>query len=450
MDSLYQFIFDNGSGNVSADLAMLTLSLVVLLQGFFLSVFSRKVDELEIFVQKFEKSSQAGKIQKIEDNINLFRTEILRAIADSKKAEVIAEIQPLSETQDVSEAESSKKNVAVEEIAQAEFQPQAQKELVKAESLQVELAQEEPKKEIVQRRSVFEGLSRTRSSLIEKIKSVFSNGQQLSAENLEELEAQLVGSDMGIALTSKLLEELKTDLKGGQQLGQSDVVDILKLKIEKILVNGSVPSEPEAAAIKVILMVGVNGAGKTTTSAKLAHEYKNQGKKVLLVAADTFRAAAVDQLKIWADRLDVEVLIGAENSKPSTVVFEAMEKAKADGFEVVIIDTAGRLQNKSNLMQELSGVKNAVSRHIEGQPSEVLLVVDGASGQNAISQAREFQEAAGITGVIVTKLDGTPKGGSVVAIKSELGIPVRYIGVGEGIEDLRSFDAHEFAAALLG
>ena len=198
----------------------------------------------------------------------------------------------------------------------------------------------------------------------------------------------------------------------------------------------------------VVMLVGVNGAGKTTTAAKLASQWKDEGKSVLLVAAYTFRAAAVDQLAHWGEKLDVEVVRGPENCKPATVVFDAMEVAMQKQVDVVIIDTAGRLHTKSNLMQELEGVKNIIKKARPMAPHETVLVVDGASGQNAVQQAREFHSSVALTGVTVTKLDGTPRGGTVIAIAKELGIPIRYIGVGEGEHDLRPFDGAAFIEAF--
>ena len=206
-------------------------------------------------------------------------------------------------------------------------------------------------------------------------------------------------------------------------------------------------AEPAAAPI-VIIVVGVNGVGKTTTIGKLGHYYRDQGRKVLLAAADTFRAAAIDQLEIWGDRSGIEVIKHSEGSDPAAVAFDAAQAAKARNVDVLIIDTAGRLHTKSNLMEELKKIHRVVAREITGAPHEVLLVLDATTGQNAISQAKLFQQAVQVTGAVLTKLDGTAKGGVVVAIKSELGLPVKWIGVGEKIDDLRPFEAHDFAAAL--
>ena len=197
------------------------------------------------------------------------------------------------------------------------------------------------------------------------------------------------------------------------------------------------------------MVVGVNGVGKTTSIGKLAAMFKSKGHSVMLAAADTFRAAAVDQLEQWGNRLGVKVVRGADEAKPSTVVFSAMEQAKADNVDILIIDTAGRLHTKTSLMQELSGVRNIISRHEASAPHEVLLVIDGTTGQNGLVQAQQFHDATKLSGIVVTKLDGTAKGGIVVAIQNELGVPVRYIGVGEGLEDLRPFNSEEFVDALL-
>lgn len=450
MDAIYHFIFEHGSGNVSADLAFVALALVVVGQALFLSVLSRKVAELQSIAKLWEKSSQAGKLQKLEDLVLQFRTEVMRSLSGKGPT------PPDLESTEKKTHELVERALTEQHLEQLSAQNQQAQDPKLDLAIPSEAPEAAPAHEAERRAGgVFRGLARTRNALLDKIKSVFSSSPTLSKENVEELEAQLIGADLGVALSEKLLEELKSDVKDGKVLEQSAVLQTLKSKVEKILLNGGAPN-PEIKPVKaaesalVIMMVGVNGAGKTTTSAKLAHRFKQEGYSPLLVAADTFRAAAVDQLKSWADRLQIPIIMGPENCKPATVVFEAMERAKKGDIDVVIVDTAGRLHTQSNLMNELSGVRNAISRHIADAPQEVLLVVDGSSGQNAIAQAREFQQATGLTGVIVTKLDGTPKGGSVVAIKSELGIPVRYIGVGETPEDLQVFDAKEFSTALLG
>lgn len=470
MDAIYQFILDYGSGNVTADLALTALGLAIIVQALFLSALSRKLAELQDIAQKWERSSQGGKIQKLEDALSEFRTEVMRALAGLESRAELEE-KKTEELKDL-----AVKNLEVEKVVEAALQPEEAiepeeafktEEIGKLEEItEIAPVEKVPAEEAVvavaveplavkPKVGVFQGLSRTRNALLEKIKSVFIGETKLSDENIEELEAQLIGADLGVTLSEKLLSELKVEIKSGKLIEQSEFLNTLKNKVETILVNGGaavreVKPEKTADKVLVVMMVGVNGAGKTTTSAKLAHRMKQEGFSPLLVAADTFRAAAVDQLKVWGERIDVPVVCGAENAKPSTVVFDAMTRVKQGGIDAVIIDTAGRLQNKTNLMQELSGISNAISRHIEGAPQEIILVVDGSSGQNAISQAREFQQATGLTGVIVTKLDGTPKGGSVVAIKSELGIPVRYIGIGEGLDDLQVFNAREFSEALLG
>ena len=298
-------------------------------------------------------------------------------------------------------------------------------------------------------------LKKSRVGFFEKIRSVFSGKPKLDEDAVADLEAILVSSDLGIKTASSLLDELKTDVKSGAEISEGGLAGILKYKLLTILEHGSqrgpiiAPRRREDGPV-VVLIVGVNGAGKTTTVAKLAHQWKNQGSQVLMVAADTFRAAAVEQLHEWGRRLGIPVISGAPQAKPQTVVFDALVRAKQEPVDVVIIDTAGRLHTKQNLMDELEGIRNAVSRHFPAAPDEVILVVDGSTGQNAISQAREFDAATKLTGLVVTKLDGTSKGGVVVAIKEELGIPIRYIGVGEGQEDLRPFVARDFVEAILG
>jgi|GEM_PF-53694 len=301
--------------------------------------------------------------------------------------------------------------------------------------------------------SLAQRLDKTRKGLFERFRGVFSTRPKIDAETIDELEAILVGSDLGVKNIRELLAEVRQSLTLGQVLSEGAVKAIIKSKLLTMLEKGSplagipTPHRNEDGPV-VILVVGVNGAGKTTTAAKLAGLFKKDGAETLLVAADTFRAAAVEQLHEWGRRLGVAVISGADNAKPQTVVFDAMERAMAENVDCVIIDTAGRLHTKQNLMDELSGIRNAIERHLPGAPHEILLVIDGSTGQNGLNQAREFNAASGVTGLVVTKLDGTSKGGILVAIKDELGIPVRYIGTGERVEDLEPFSPRDFVEAL--
>lgn len=296
-------------------------------------------------------------------------------------------------------------------------------------------------------------LEKTRKGFFGKLKELFISKKVLDEATAEELEALLISCDLGVKTVATLMETVRTHIRAKGELEESALLNMLAAEIELIL-KSDVPDEAKIIADRrpdgplVVLVVGVNGVGKTTTVAKLASRWKGEGKRVLMVAADTFRAAAVEQLKSWGEKLDIPVVAGVVEAKPATVVFDGMKRAQEENFDVLIIDTAGRLHNKSNLMQELEGVRNAIVRHQPTAPHETILVVDGATGQNALQQAKEFNDAVTLSGLIVTKLDGSPKGGIVVAIKEALGVPVRYIGVGESQEDLRPFVAADFARAL--
>ena len=296
-------------------------------------------------------------------------------------------------------------------------------------------------------------LEKTRKGLFDRFKGVFTGRPKVDADTIDELEAVLVGSDLGVKNIRETLSAVRDDLSNGVDLSEGGVKAIVKSKLLALLERGSpISAIPTPRRTNdgpfVLLVVGVNGAGKTTSAAKLAARFQRDGASTILVAADTFRAAAVEQLHEWGRRIGVPVVSGAENAKPQTVVYDAMQRAMSDRVDCVIIDTAGRLHTKQSLMDELSGIRNAIEKHVPGAPHEVLLVLDGSTGQNALNQAREFNASAGLTGLIVTKLDGTSKGGIVVAIKEELGIPVRYIGVGEKAEDLEPFSPRDFVEAI--
>ena len=295
------------------------------------------------------------------------------------------------------------------------------------------------------------GMAKSRTSLLGKLKGLFTGKKSVDISSLDDLEEMLITSDVGARVADSLVTCVRERASGDREISESELKELLKEGIRKELI--ALPDEhrlyhPVGSPL-VILVVGVNGVGKTTTVAKLATRYKDQGKKVIAIAADTFRAAAVQQLNEWGNRSGFTVFSGAENAKPAAVVFDGMVAAKEQGADVVLIDTAGRLHTKSNLMQELEGVRNSIRRHVPDAPHETILVVDGISGQNALSQAREFNASTPLTGLVVTKLDGTPKGGIIVAISQELKIPVFYVGVGEKAKDLIQFSVEEFVAGLL-
>ncbi len=310
---------------------------------------------------------------------------------------------------------------------------------------------EEIAKEITEETALSRGLKKSRTGFLARLTSFFSGRASVDSSTLEDLEELLILSDVGAKCASDLVTEAREAAeKSPQGLAQQELREILKSGIRKRLV-----ATPESHEIYhpvrsplIVLVVGVNGVGKTTTVAKLATKYMGQGKKVLAVAADTFRAAAVEQLAEWSSRVGFTLVRGNEGAKPSAVVFDGMKAAKDGAFDVVLIDTAGRLHTKSNLMQELEGVRNSIRKHFPDGPHETVLVLDGVSGQNALSQAREFNQAVSLTGIVVTKLDGTPKGGVIVAISQELQLPVFYIGVGEKVEDLLAFNPAGFVDAL--
>jgi len=291
-----------------------------------------------------------------------------------------------------------------------------------------------------------EGLSKTRKNLVEKVETVFK-GRKIDAETLEELEETLIVSDLGIRASTEIVEFLREKARKGEMRDTDSVRDFLKQEMTAIL-GASRPLSLSGEKPYVILTVGVNGVGKTTTIGKLAGRFVSEGRSVLVGAADTFRAAAIEQLEIWSQRAGAQLVKHESGSDPAAVAFDAVEAAKARKIDVVIIDTAGRLHTKSPLMDELKKVRRVIDKAFPGAPHETLLVVDATTGQNALKQAEMFHHAVGVTGIALTKLDGTAKGGIVFAIHRELGIPIRLIGVGEGVEDLRDFDSKEFVEAL--
>lgn len=293
-----------------------------------------------------------------------------------------------------------------------------------------------------------EGLTKTRKSLTEKIEKVIIGYADIDDDLLDELEDALIQADVGVKTSLQLMDDVRAGIKKKQINSPEDLKPFLIKRITEMLNEGSDETNIAKSGPTVILVIGVNGVGKTTTIGKLGRYYKEQGKNVMFVAADTFRAAAIDQLEIWGQRVNVPVIKHEEGSDPAAVVFDAVKAAIARKVDILIIDTAGRLHNKANLMTELNKIQRVIKREIAEAPHETLLVLDATTGQNAISQAELFTKSAPISGLVLTKLDGTAKGGVVIGLKSELSMPVKWIGVGEGMDDLRPFVANDFAAAL--
>ncbi len=290
------------------------------------------------------------------------------------------------------------------------------------------------------------GLKKTKEKLFGSLRTLLG-GRQLSEELLEELEEKLIEADMGVATAAQIRSDLQLAYKEKRLSKGDEVIDFLKQELKSYWppVDRSVRFAPEGPT--VILIAGINGSGKTTSVAKLTWHFKNQGKRVILAAADTFRAAAVEQLTIWADRLGVEIIKGS-GADPAAVVFDACDAARARGADILLVDTAGRLHTQDNLMRELTKIRNVVAKKIPGAPHEVLLVLDATTGQNAINQAKAFTAAIDVTGIMLAKLDGTAKGGIVVAIRNEVKLPVKFIGLGEKYEDIEPFDPDQFVDAL--
>jgi fused signal recognition particle receptor len=296
-----------------------------------------------------------------------------------------------------------------------------------------------------------EGLTKTRDNFSSKVNDLVARYRKVDEEFFEELEEILIQADVGFETVMQLIDELKMEVKRKNIQDSKDVQSVISEKLVEIYREADDTSTEiniQENALTVILFVGVNGVGKTTTIGKLAHKYKTEGKTVLLAAGDTFRAGAIEQLEVWGDRVGVEVIKQAAGSDPAAVMFDAVQSAKARNADILLCDTAGRLQNKVNLMKELEKVKRVIEREVPGAPHEVLLVLDATTGQNALIQAKTFKEATNVSGIVLSKLDGTAKGGIVLAIRNELKIPVKLVGLGEKMDDLQEFDAEKYVYGL--
>ncbi|MFK2824968.1 signal recognition particle-docking protein FtsY [Bacillus sp. B190/17] len=295
------------------------------------------------------------------------------------------------------------------------------------------------------------GLAKTRDNFSNKVNDLVARYRKIDEDFFEELEEILIGADVGFDTVMELIEQLKHEVKRRNTKDPAEVRDIITEKLVAIYQGGEESSNElniQEEGLTVILFVGVNGVGKTTTIGKLAHKFKSEGKKVLLAAGDTFRAGAIEQLEVWGERTGVEVIKQGEGSDPAAVMYDAVQAAKSRQVDILLCDTAGRLQNKVNLMKELEKVKRVIEREIPGAPHEVLIVLDATTGQNAMVQAKTFKEATDVSGIVLTKLDGTAKGGIVLAIRKELEIPVKFVGLGEKMDDLQPFDAEKYVYGL--
>ncbi len=377
-----------------------------------------------------------------EDEIEPNTTE------ETKNEEAVS--QEISEEQ----IEAQEEIAEIEEIKAEDIETQEkQYEIEESEDTvenqiddEVEEEEEKPKKVSLFDR-LKQGLTKAKQGITDRIDEVLKAYTKVDEELLEDLEEVLITADVGVNTTMDIIEKLEDVIRTKKITDPQDVREELKLIIEDILSKDDTKLDVSHSPT-IILMVGVNGVGKTTTIGKLAHRYKSEGKKVLLAAGDTFRAAAIDQLEVWANRCNVDIIKHQEGADPGAVIFDAIKASKARGVDVLICDTAGRLHNKSNLMNELGKVFKIVDREYPEAKKEVLLVVDATTGQNAVSQAKSFKEVCDITGLALTKLDGTAKGGVILAVKSEVDVPVKLIGVGEKMEDLQDFDSKSFVDAL--
>lgn len=296
-----------------------------------------------------------------------------------------------------------------------------------------------------------EGLTKTRDNFSSKVNDLVARYRKVDEEFFEELEEILIQADVGFDTVMQLIDELKMEVKRKNIQDSKDIQSVISEKLVEIYKEADETSTAiniQENALTVILFVGVNGVGKTTTIGKLAHKYKSEGKSVLMAAGDTFRAGAIEQLEVWGERVGVEVIKQAAGSDPAAVMFDAIQSAKARNADILLCDTAGRLQNKVNLMKELEKVKRVIEREVPGAPHEVLLVLDATTGQNALIQAKTFKEATNVSGIVLSKLDGTAKGGIVLAIRNELKIPVKFVGLGEKMDDLQEFDAEKYVYGL--
>ena len=362
------------------------------------------------------------------------------AAAEAAEAALSVADDKEEETAEVTETPSAEETPSVEETLSVEETPSADGEPVPAE--------EDTTTKVSFWGRLKSGLTKTRNALLTPMNGLLKAFGKVDEDMLEELEEILISADVGFTATEEIMEELRARIKDGRLREKEQITEALR-EIMTEMIGESQPLKLDTTP-SVLLVIGVNGAGKTTSIGKISKRLRLKGKKVVVAAADTFRAAAIDQLAVWCERAQVDMVKQSEGSDPAAVVFDAIAVAKKKQADVLIIDTAGRLQNKKNLMNELAKIDRVIDRELPGACRETLLVLDATTGQNAVSQAKEFSNAAKITGITLNKLDGTAKGGIIISIKRELGIPVKFIGVGEKIDDMQEFDAEDFVSALFG
>lgn len=425
------------AGEMLAEKPLLEDEIVVSLEDGEVFTAENEADAEAVLEELTELAGEILAEKPLEDDEIVITLEDGEVFTADSEEDAIAFVEELSH---IAEELAEETNKAAEAPAEAEEVPEA------AEEAPVEEAKPEKKGFFAKLK---EGLDKTRKNIMGGVDSVLGSFTKIDEDLFEELEEALIMADMGVQTTMNIVENLRKRVKRERTTNPAEIKDMLIEEIRMILEDGT-EEEENLPSPTVMLVIGVNGVGKTTTIGKLAHNFKEDGKSVLLAAADTFRAAAIDQLEVWGERSDIEVIKHAENTDPAAVVFDAVHAARGQKADLLICDTAGRLHNKKNLMEELRKIARVIEREYPNAHKEVYLVLDATTGQNALQQAKLFKEVADITGIILTKLDGTAKGGIVVAIKSELQIPVRYIGVGEGIHDLQKFDAAAFAGALFG
>ncbi|CAI2595709.1 Signal recognition particle receptor FtsY [Apilactobacillus kunkeei] len=391
--------------------------------------------------------------EKNNSKVEEVKSDETAAVDDEQKTD--DKVDQVSEQATVTSEKEQESSDQEEDSKESDVDDNADEEKVEEQTVEEQTVEEQPaaEKPVEDDQTKFtEGLEKSRSTFGERLNRLFANFRSVDEDFFEDLEDTLIESDVGFDMAVNLTDQLRDEVKLQNAKSKDDVQNVIIQKMIDIYDQNGNDENTEihfaSQGPTVILFVGVNGVGKTTTIGKMANMYKQQGKKVLLAAADTFRAGAIQQLDEWAKRDGVDIVKKPEQSDPSAVVYEAVHKAKDENYDILFVDTAGRLQNKVNLMNELAKMKKVLTREIPDAPHEVLLVLDSTTGQNALNQAKLFKETTNVSGIVLTKLDGTAKGGIVLAIRNELHVPVKYVGLGEKVEDLREFNANDFVYGL--